>query len=82
MVGKGLTYGHCENTLFRVQYVCLLESFLNQRMMHNMQNMTYGMTYDRLIYIYIYIYYKFTANSSMWSSLRLAPIMYCKMKLL
>jgi len=26
------------------------------------------------IYIYIYIYRKFTANSSMWGSLRLAPI--------
>jgi len=30
----------------------------------------------RQIYIYIYIYRKFTANSSMWGSLRLAPIIY------
>ena len=34
------------------------------------QEVIYGTTYDT----YIYIYRKFTANSSMWGSLRLAPI--------
>ena len=36
------------------------------------QEVIYGTTYDT----YIYIYRKFTANSSMWGSLRLAPISY------
>ena len=36
------------------------------------QEVIYGTTYDT--YIHIYIYRKFTANSSMWGSLRLAPI--------
>ena len=34
------------------------------------QEVIYGTTYDT----YIYIYRKFTANSSMWGSLKLAPI--------
>ena len=36
------------------------------------QEVIYGTTYDT--YMYIYIYRKFTANSSMWGSLRLAPM--------
>ena len=36
------------------------------------QEVIYGTTYNR--YIYINIYRKFEANSSMWGSLTLAPI--------
>ena len=38
------------------------------------QEVIYGTTYDIYKYINIYIYRKFAANSSMWGSLTLAPI--------
>ena len=37
-------------------------------------NRTYGITYDTYIYTYTYTYRKFSTNSLVWGSLRLAPI--------